>query len=297
MTEGVLLVDKPAGPTSHDVVAAARRGLHAAKVGHAGTLDPFATGLLVLGLGRSTRLLEYLSGLDKEYDATARLGRGTDTHDPDGRVVAEDDRWTLLPSDRIEAAARGLVGSLRLSPPVFSAVKVQGTPAHRRVRRGEDVRLPPRPCTIHAMQVTGVALPEVRFRVSCSSGAYVRSLAVELGARLGTACHLTALRRTRTGKLLVRNAASLASLLNGSPPSCSRVAVAKALEHLPRIDVGLDAAAALAQGKRIPATDCEAGSNIAETVAAAVFADANELVGICAVQDGFLRPRKVLRRA
>ncbi len=294
--KGVLLVDKPAGPTSHDVVAAARRGLRVSKAGHAGTLDPFATGLLVLGLGSSTRLLEYLSGLDKEYDATARLGQATDTHDPDGRVVADDDRWTTLAEAQVAVAARGLVGSLRLAPPVFSAVKVGGTPAHRRARRGEDLSLAPRLCLVRAVELLDAALPEVRLRVACSSGTYVRSLAVALGARLGTACHLTALRRTRVGALHVRRAASLESLRDGAPPPGSRVAAAEALAHLPRFDVGPTEAAALAQGKRIAAPGCEAGPNVPEAAAAVVFSE-DDLVAVCALRDGLLRPRKVLRRA
>ena len=193
---GMLLVDKPAGITSHDVVAVARRSLGVRKAGHAGTLDPFATGLLVLGIGRATRLLEYLVGLDKEYEAVARLGTATDSQDPEGVVVAEDDRWRELGADRIGMVAAGMVGSLRQSPPVYSAVKVGGVPAHRRVRRGERVELPSREVIVYAFEVLGVDLPEVRFRVECSSGTYVRSLGVELGERLGTACHLTALRRT-----------------------------------------------------------------------------------------------------
>ncbi len=297
MTECVLLADKPAGPTSHDVVAAARRGLRVSKAGHAGTLDPFATGLLLLGLGRWTRLLEYLSGLDKEYEATARLGQATDTQDPEGRLVAEDERWTSLTNADVESAARGLVGSLRLPPPVFSAVKVGGTAAHRLVRRGEEVRLAPRPCTVHALDLLGVALPEVRFRVSCSSGTYVRSLAVELGARLGTACHLAALRRTSAGSFGVRGAASLDSLRRGKPPASARVPLADALAHLPRIRVGAEACAALARGRRIPAADCDAGAVVPDAGAAAAFSKTGELVAVCSVSEGILRPKKVFARA
>lgn len=299
MTEGVLLVDKPAGPTSHDVVAAAKRGLGAAKAGHAGALDPLATGLLILATGRWTRLLEHLVGLDKEYDATARLGQATDTLDAEGRVVAEDDAWTRLETADVEAAVQSLAGALWLPPPAYSAVKVRGTPAHRRARRGEQVRLAPRACRVHAVRLLAAAPPEVRFRVSCSSGTYVRSLAAELGARLGTACHLAALRRTRAGRFDVSDAAPLASLREGTPPPSSVVAPADALAHLPKVAIGPDQAAALAHGRpvRQPEAEGAAGVEIDAAGAVAVLSEAGELLAVCAAQDGALRPKKVFRRA
>lgn len=305
MTEGVLLVDKPAGPTSHDVVAAAKRGLGAAKAGHAGALDPLATGLLILATGRWTRLLEHLVGLDKEYEATARLGQATDTLDPEGRVVAEDDAWTRLEAADVEAAVLSLVGALWLPPPAYSAVKVRGTPAHRRARRGEQVRLAPRACRVHAVRCLAAAPPEVRFRVSCSSGTYVRSLAAELGARLGTACHLAALRRTRAGRFDVADAAPLASLRDGTPPPSSVVAPEDALAHLPQVTIGPDQAAALAHGRPVRQPEAErppgaglvaAGAGIVAPGAVAVLSEAGELLAVCAAQDGALRPKKVFRR-
>lgn len=299
MTEGVLLVDKPAGPTSHDVTTAAKRGLGAAKAGHAGTLDPGATGLLILAFGRWTRLLEHLVGLDKEYEAVARLGQATDTLDADGRIVAEDAKWTALGVADVEAAVHGLEGALRLPPPAYSAVKVRGTPAHRLARRGRPVRLAPRACTVHEAQALGVAMPEVRFRVSCSSGTYVRSLAAELGARLGTACHLSALRRTRVGRFRAGAAAPLSSLRDGSPPPSSIVAPEEALAHLPQIRIGPDQAAALAHGRAVPRREAQgtAGPELAAGGLAAVLSEAGELLAVCAVHDGTLRPKKVFRRA
>ncbi|MXW16844.1 MAG: tRNA pseudouridine(55) synthase TruB [Gemmatimonadetes bacterium] len=286
----MLLVDKPAGITSHDVVAVVRRSLRVRKAGHAGTLDPFATGLLVLGIGRATRLLEYLAGLDKEYLATARLGVATDSQDPEGSVTAEDDCWRSLDTDRIRTAAAAMVGRLAQSPPVYSAVKVGGVPAHRRVRRGEAVELPAREVTVHALEVLAVDLPEVRFRAACSSGTYVRSLAVELGGRLGTGCHLTALRRTRVGGFDVRDAAPLEAVRGGEVPARSRVDAVPALAHLPRVVVEPGEAAMLATGKRVPkgAPDC----------GVAVFAlPGDRLVAVGAVRDGVLEPRKVFHRA
>lgn len=287
---GMLLVDKPAGITSHDVVAVVRRSLRERKAGHAGTLDPFATGLLVLGIGRATRLLEYLAGLDKEYLATARLGVATDSQDPEGSVTAEDDCWRSLDADRIRTAAAAMVGRLVQSPPMYSAVKVGGVPAHRRVRRGEAVELPSREVTVHALELLAVDLPEVRFRAACSSGTYVRSLAVELGERLGTACHLTALRRTRVGGFDVRDAAPLEAVRGGEVPARARVDAVPALGHLPRVVVEPGEAAMLATGKRVPkgAPDC----------GVAVFAlPGDRLVAVGAVRDGVLEPRKVFHHA
>ena len=287
---GMLLVDKPAGITSHDVVTVVRRSLGVKKAGHAGTLDPFATGLLVLGIGRATRLLEYLAGMEKEYEATARLGVATDTQDPEGVVTAEDDCWTELTKDRIRTVAGEMVGRLLQSPPVYSAVKVGGVPAHRRVRRGENVELRPREVIVRALEVLRVDLPELRFRVACSSGTYVRSLGVELGERLGTACHLTALRRTRVGAFDVRDAAALEAVQGGATPHRAQVDAVSALAHLPRVVVGPGEAAMLATGKRVPngAPDC----------GAAVFVLPGErLVAVGAVRDGVLEPRKVFHGA
>ena len=287
---GVLLVDKPAGLTSHDVVTVVRRSLGVRKAGHSGTLDPFATGLLVLGTGRATRLLEYLAGLDKEYEGTARLGVATDSLDPEGERVVEDDRWTTLTENRVVAVAEEMVGPLRQTPPVYSAVKVAGVPAHRRVRRGEQVELPSREVTVHAMEVLEAGLPEVRFRVACSSGTYVRSLAAELGERLGTACHLTALRRTRVGSFRVRNAAPLGGVQGGEIPDRAWVGAVSALAHMPCVVVAPREAAMLATGKRVPSAASDCG--------AAVFAlPGGRLVAVGAVRDGVLKPRKVFQHA
>ena len=281
-----LLVDKPAGVTSHDVVAAARRGLEERKVGHAGTLDPFATGLLVLAAGKATRLLEYLVGFDKTYRATARLGVATDSQDRDGARIAEDDNWTSLKRGQLEAAAAGMVGRLSQVPPAYSAVKVDGVPAHRRARRGERLALAPRDVTLSSFEILDYVPPRVHFRVACSSGTYVRALAVEFGKRLGTSCHLAELCRTRVGSFHVRHAASLASVAAGEPGPGAWVGAVSALSHLPRVVVGADEAAKLAAGRWIPMD--------APDRSAAVFVLPGErLVAVGAVRDGVLRPRKV----
>ena len=212
MTSGILLVDKPQGVTSHDVVARARRLLGTRKVGHAGTLDPMATGLLLLGVDSATRLLTYLVGLDKEYRATIRLGVATDTDDAEGEVIATRDA-SGVPDDAIEAGIAALRGPIQQVPSTFSAIKVDGRRAYDRARAGEEVALEARPVTIHAFEVDAVrreaAVVDLDVRVVCSSGTYIRALARDLGAELGVGGHLTALRRTRVGPFEVTDAVEL----------------------------------------------------------------------------------------
>ena len=293
---GFLLVDKPTGVTSHDVVADARRALGVRKVGHAGTLDPFATGLLVLGIGRATRLLEYLVGLDKEYEGTARLGVTTDSLDPDGTCVARDDRWRGIPAERIRSVAAAMEGPILQTPPRYSAVKIRGVPAHRRARRGENVELAPREVSVRRFEVLGVELPEVRFCVACSSGTYVRSLAGELGERLGTGCHLTALRRTRVGSLHLRDAAPTSALRAGALPLHAWVKPQSALSHLGTVEVRPEEAALLVQGRRIPAGESRARSAPSSGPVAFVL-PGGELVAVGGVRNGLIEPGKVFLRA
>ena len=195
---GLLVVDKPAGITSHGVVARARKALGTRKIGHAGTLDPMATGVLVLGVGRATRLLGHLMLTEKTYEATMRLGVTTTTDDAEGEVVAEADT-AHLDEDAVRAALAAYVGEIEQVPTAVSAIKVDGKRAYQRVRDGEEVELKARPVTIHELDVTGVTLPEVSFRVRCSSGTYVRAIARDAGRDLEVGGHLTALRRTAVG--------------------------------------------------------------------------------------------------
>lgn len=285
----MVLVDKPAGWTSHDVVALARGALSGTRIGHAGTLDPFATGLLVLGIGKATRILEYVVGLTKTYEARALLGAATDTLDPEGERILEDDDWRGLGHDRLSGALTGMTGRLMLTPPRYSAIKVRGVPAHRRVRRGEKVELTARTATVHSMELLDVDLPEVRFRVECSSGTYVRSLAAEYGRRLGTAAHLTALRRVRVGDFRVDRASSVDSLRTGRIPDRARISVGESLSHLDRVEVDRKEAAMLSTGRRIR-TEARDASPVA------FFLPGDELVAIGAVRDGMLESRKVFCR-
>ena len=228
--DGILVVDKPQGLTSHDVVGATRRLAATRKVGHAGTLDPMATGLLLLGIGRATRFLTYLVGADKTYEATVRLGVETATEDADGEIVAARGcRIADLPEARLHEALTALSGPIQQVPSAVSAIKVDGVRAYKRVRDGQDVELSARPVTIHELRLTGeprktitdgarsdvsdaVEAVDIDILVSCSSGTYVRALARDLGRALGCGAHLTALRRTAVGPFDIDEAHTLADL-------------------------------------------------------------------------------------
>jgi tRNA pseudouridine55 synthase len=224
---GLLLIDKRGEWTSHDLVARTRRLAGTRKVGHAGTLDPMATGLMILGVNSSTRLLTYLVGLDKEYLATIRLGRATTTDDREGEVVsrAEPGRIRDLAAADVERAIADLRGTISQVPSAVSAIKVDGKRAYARVRAGEDVELAAREVTVSAFDVLRVdavepeegeedgAQLDLDVRITCSSGTYVRALARDLGRALGVGGHLTALRRTRVGPFLVDDAVAIDELV------------------------------------------------------------------------------------
>ncbi len=209
--DGILVVDKPAGPTSSDVVQAVKRLLRADKVGHTGTLDPLATGVLPLCLGKATRLSQYLLDADKGYRATLRLGARTDTGDAEGRVV-EEKPVPELGREGLEAVLASLIGEQLQKPPMYSAVKVGGERLYERARRGEQVERAARPIRIAALGLVELAPPLLVVDVVCSKGTYVRVLAEDIGERLGTAAHLAALRRTRSGGFSEADAVPLAEL-------------------------------------------------------------------------------------
>ncbi|QBF46428.1 tRNA pseudouridine(55) synthase TruB [Janibacter limosus] len=219
MSDGLVVVDKPAGWSSHDVVARGRRLYRTKKVGHAGTLDPMATGVLVLGVGRGTKLLTFLVGADKEYTATIRLGQATVTDDAEGEVTTVGD---VAGIDRtaIDAAVARLTGDIQQVPSSVSAIKIKGERSYARVRAGEEVDLPPRPVTVARFEVLDVrpadadghAVLDLDVVVEVSSGTYVRALARDLGVDLGSHGHLTALRRTRVGGLTLDHAHTLEEL-------------------------------------------------------------------------------------
>jgi tRNA pseudouridine55 synthase len=274
---GIVLVDKPGGITSHDVVARARRALGTRKIGHAGTLDPMATGLLVLGVDGATRLLTYLVGADKTYTATMRLGQTTDSDDADGEVTARADAGAVAAIEE-EALRRGvaaLTGRISQVPSTVSAIKVQGRRAYDLARAGEHVQLAPREVTVSRFDVLAQRLEgdvlDLDVRVDCSSGTYIRALARDLGADLGVGGYLTALRRERVGPFDVADAVAVDDIVAGRMLSPAAAAIAA----VGGLDVTDDEARDLRHGKRL-------GGAAARLTAerAAAIDPAGRLVGI-----------------
>ncbi|TAL45280.1 MAG: tRNA pseudouridine(55) synthase TruB [Salinibacterium sp.] len=258
---GILLVDKPQGITSHDVVACARRIIGTRKIGHAGTLDPMATGLLVLGVNSSTRLLTWVVGLDKEYLATIRLGAASTTDDAEGELLERSD-VSAVTDELVAAGIRNLTGAISQRPSAVSAIKVDGKRAYALVREGVEVELASRSVTVSAFEVLGVERGEwldVRVRVECSSGTYIRALARDLGEALGVGGHLRALRRTRIGPFTVAEA----SALDDSLPSRLLAPAAVAKQLFDHIDLSAEQAVDLANGKRIALPASASGKPIA----------------------------------
>ena len=208
---GVLVVDKPVGMTSHDVVEAIRRGTGIRRAGHTGTLDPRASGVLVILIGPAVRLSEYVSASDKRYQAIIRLGSSTDTFDADGKFVRSDQPVNVT-EEQFETTLQQFVGEIEQTPPPYSAVKVQGRRAYDMARQGEEVDLAPRKITVHHLEVLEWAPPEVVVDVHCSSGTYVRSLTNDMGNALGTGAYLVGLRRTKSGRFSLRDATPLRKL-------------------------------------------------------------------------------------
>lgn len=208
---GALVVDKPVGMTSHDVVQAIRNGTSLRRAGHTGTLDPRASGVLVILVGPAVRLSEYVSASDKRYQAIIRLGGTTDTYDAEGKFTPTTDPSNIT-EEQFEEALKTFVGEIEQTPPPYSAVKVQGRKAYEMARKGEEVELEPRTITVHHLEVLEWTPPEVVIDVHCSSGTYVRSLANDLGKKLGCGAYLVGLRRTKSGKFTLRDAVPLRKL-------------------------------------------------------------------------------------
>jgi tRNA pseudouridine55 synthase len=284
--DGLVVVDKPAGLTSHDVVSRMRRIAGTRKVGHAGTLDPMATGVLLVGVERATRLLGRLALTDKAYDATIRLGATTVTDDAEGEVLEVVDAGHLG-TDAVLAGVRGLTGAIEQRPSSVSAIKVDGVRSYARVREGEQVELPARPVTVSSFDVLDVrrhdGTIDVDVSVVCSSGTYVRALARDLGAGLGVGGHLTALRRTRVGPFGLERARTLDELAESFElvPLAEVVATAYA-----RVDVDEATAVQVLHGGRIPAPDGLEGT-------AGVFGPDGRVLSVADPVDGVLRPSVV----
>lgn len=267
--------------TSHDVVGVARRALRERRIGHAGTLDPFATGLLVLMVGKATRLLPYISGEPKVYEATIRLGERTDTDDVTGEVV---ETAPLPAADRVDAAITRLTGTIEQVPPAYSAKQVKGVRAYAAARRGEQLELSPVQVVVHAWEVLARRERELDVRITCSGGTYIRALARDLGALSGTAAHLARLRRVRSGAFDVGQAAPLDDVREGRAVVAPSVA---AIPELGRRIVTTEEQRRIAHGQAL-ADDAGGGSPIA-------LVDAGgELVAIAHREGGTLRPKVVL---
>ncbi|MBB3093053.1 tRNA pseudouridine55 synthase [Actinoplanes campanulatus] len=221
-TDGLIVVDKPAGMTSHDVVARIRRLAKTRRVGHGGTLDPMATGVLIIGVNRATRLLTYVIGSEKSYAATIRLGESTVTDDAEGDVTGTAST-SAVTDDAIRAGLAAQTGEIDQVPSAVSAIKINGQRAYKRVREGESVEIPARRITVHRLDVLDIRRPEghdvidVDIDVTCSSGTYIRAIARDLGATLGVGGHLTALRRTAVGGMTLDAAATLTELEERAP--------------------------------------------------------------------------------
>ena len=206
--EGVLLVDKPGDHTSHDVVARLRRKLNMKRIGHAGTLDPMATGLMILLIGKATKISQYLVSLDKAYEGTVELGKVTDSQDADGEVLETRPVPPLTEAD-IRKAMAGFLGDQYQMPPMYSAIKIDGVPLYKNARKGVEVEREPRFIRVMSLELTRFALPYFDFKLRCTKGTYVRTIAHDLGQKLGCGAHLSALRRTSTDKFDVADALTL----------------------------------------------------------------------------------------
>ena len=289
---GILLVDKPQGLTSHDVVARTRKKADTRKVGHAGTLDPMATGLLILGLGSSTRLLTYIVGLNKEYLATIRLGMSTTTDDADGESLgtAPAAQVRRVTEEAINAGVAKLTGEIDQVPSSVSAIKVDGRRAYALVRAGQEVQLKARTVTVSEFEVMAIseiqdaqgdAVIDVNIRVVCSSGTYIRALARDLGFTLGVGGHLTALRRTRIGGFHVTDALDIGDV--ASPPVLLGPAEV-ARRVFSSVDLALEQAIDLSHGKKI---ELPQQPDSSQPVAA--IGPEDRLVGLIAVKSGLSR--------
>lgn len=256
VVSGVLVVDKPIGLTSHDVVQIIRRGTGIRRAGHTGTLDPRASGVLVILIGPAVRLSEYVSASDKRYQATIRLGSSTDTYDADGKPTSPTVPVENISEERFDEILQTFVGEIEQVPPPYSAVKVKGRKAYEMAREGEEVDLEPRMIRVYSLDVLEWAPPEVVIDVYCSSGTYVRSLANDLGRELGCGAHLIGLRRTKSGRFTLRDAVPLRRLQEAFTAGewyRYLIPAAEALAEWPIVELDGDQVELVRHGHRVPA--------------------------------------------
>jgi len=289
--DGLVIVDKPGGMTSHDVVARIRRLAGTKRVGHAGTLDPMATGVLVVGVEKATRLLGYLALTEKQYDATIRLGQSTSTDDAEGELTGGASAADLMPQ-ALAVAVQGLTGEIEQVPPAVSAIKVDGQRAYKLTRAGAAPDLKPRPVTVHEFTVTAIrpaegGLLDVDATVRCSSGTYIRALARDLGNNLGTGGHLPRLRRTRVRGYGLEGARTLEHLAERFEVLPLAQAASAAF---PRRDLSADEARRLAHGGRLAPEGHPERHRATREHPTAAYAPDGSLVALLTEQDGQARP-------
>lgn len=284
--EGILNIDKPGGMTSHDVIQRIRRLTRIRRVGHAGTLDPLATGVLLVCVGRAARLVEYLVGHDKVYETAVRLGQTTNTYDAEGEVVRERPFAHVTPG-QIEQTLTQFRGSIQQKPPLYSAIKKEGRPLYKLARAGIKVDLPPRDVTVYALELLAVDLPQIRLHVACSSGTYVRSLAYDLGEALGCGGHVMELRRTAVDDFTVATAVPLDDLTETNWQDYL-LASDTAVAHLPRLDLTAAETSQLQNGQRPPRPANQPPASLLRA-----YDPAGQFVGTITAHEEYLQARKI----
>lgn len=283
MIDGFLVVDKPSGITSHDVVAILRRTLKQKKIGHTGTLDPFATGVLPIALGEGTKAIPFLDESLKEYQAVMKLGVSTDTLDLTGNIIAQNDP-SLLTLDQIKNVIASFCGNILQIPPMFSAIKQGGVPLYKLARKGETVERKEREVVIHSLLIDWIELPEIAFTVRCSRGTYVRTLADDIGQVLGVGAHLTKLRRTASGCFTVVDGFTLADLPATDPGKLLEskfISINKALSHLPALHLTESGCKRIRNGIAPGADDIESGRSQFPVAGRARLTFGGELQAVC----------------
>ncbi len=302
---GFFNIDKPLGITSHDVVDRVRRVVKSRQVGHAGTLDPLATGVLIVCVGAATRLSDYVMSDTKSYTAIVQLGIETDTYDAEGAILATADT-THLTLESIEAALALMRGAIQQLPPAYSAIKQNGRKLYELARAGETVIVEPRAVTIHSLTVTAWHPPDLTLTITCSAGTYIRSIAHDLGAALGVGGHLIGLVRTASGNsqtsaFILANAVSLDRLMTSDQPTSFLIDPARALSKYPSITVNAAQVVTIIQGRALPVEDffpADAGQPPSDPLMAyRETATGAQLVAICELRGDKLHPRKVFVQA
>ncbi len=291
--EGIVNINKPSGVSSHDVVLQVRRILGEKRIGHTGTLDPLATGVLVLCIGKATRIAQYLEAGEKEYEAVMRLGITTDTLDAEGRIL--ETRTCPIPEpDALAPVLRQFTGTIMQSPPAFSAVKVSGIPSYKLAREGKSEPHKPRPVTIRTLELTAYEYPWMSLRVRCSKGVYIRSLCADLGAALGTGAHVTRLQRTRSGRFTIGDSLTPGELENMAADGRVEQAITtidNALSHVPPIPLAEAEAARVTHGSKV---SCPLDPGTYEGNSLVRLHDPlGRLLALARLEGGILRPELV----